>query len=49
MKAQIAGRRWWQGCLLHASLPQGHLAAFCIAMFNQLSGINAILYYAPRS
>ena len=25
------------------------LMAFCIAMFNQLSGINAILYYAPRS
>lgn len=23
------------------------LMAFCIAMFNQLSGINAILYYAP--
>ena len=22
--------------------------AFCIAMFNQLSGINAILYYAPK-
>ena len=24
------------------------LMAFCIAMFNQLSGINAILYYAPK-
>ena len=24
------------------------LMAFCIAMFNQLSGINAILYYAPE-
>ena len=23
------------------------LMAFCIAMFNQLSGVNAILYYAP--
>jgi SP family arabinose:H+ symporter-like MFS transporter len=24
------------------------LLAFCIAFFNQLSGVNAILYYAPR-
>ncbi len=24
------------------------LLAFCIAMFNQLSGINAVLYFAPR-
>lgn len=40
---KAAGARFW-----HARLRTPILLAFFIAFFNQMSGINAILYFAPR-
>lgn len=40
---EVAGERFWTG-----RLRTPILFAFLIAFFNQLSGINAILYFAPR-
>lgn len=41
--AQVAGARFWT-----AKLRIPILLAFLVAFFNQLSGINAVLYFAPR-
>ena len=40
---QKAGKRFWT-----RSLKTPILLAFLVALFNQLSGINAVLYFAPR-
>jgi SP family arabinose:H+ symporter-like MFS transporter len=42
-KAHIVGERFWTW-----RLQKPILLAFLVAFFNQLSGINAILYFAPR-
>jgi sugar porter (SP) family MFS transporter len=41
--ARGAGKRFWS-----RSLRTPILLAFLVAFFNQLSGINAVLYFAPR-
>lgn len=42
-----SARGGW-ACLGSAALRRPVLIAFLIAVFNQLSGINAVLYFAPR-
>lgn len=46
--AQAASRESLGNSLLGAGLQKPILLAFLIAAFNQLSGINAVFYFAPR-
>ena len=47
-EAESEARQISWGKFFSGSLKRPIMLAFLIAMFNQLSGINAIIYYAPR-